>query len=221
MNVERHDGGTDPPDIVPFQSGSERSSRDVARRPLDQGGFRIINLGDPERAGDATKTDNRSIPKPASRSGNPGKSLLAAPADHSHPAAAQGMVEEVQISDPTEQASTGKQEQLVAEFMVNFEPIRSEFMNVKVGALVKVTSGRATFRMRLGGTAGEPDGKELLGFPADTRDFELTGLAQAGTFKTPSSFELVKITAATERSDATVHIRTKHIRFEGASDGSD
>jgi hypothetical protein len=220
MNVERHEGGTDPPDVVPFHSGSEKNSRDVARRPLDQGGFRIMNLGDPEKPGDATKTDNRSAPRPASRNGSPGKSLLAAPADHSHPASTETTADQILLTDPTEQSAKGKDEQVVTELLVNFASIKSRFMNVNVGALARVTAGRATFQMRLGGDSGEPNGKVLLGFPADTRDFEVTGL-QAGTFETPKSFALVKITAATERSDATVHIRAKHLRFEGAIDGSD
>jgi hypothetical protein len=53
---------------------------------IDLTGFRISNLGTPTAAGDATKTDNATVPHPSSGTGSAGTSLLAAPADHVHPA---------------------------------------------------------------------------------------------------------------------------------------
>ena len=61
-------------------------ARDVAQRELDQAGFRIANLGDPQAPNDATRTDNQSVPRQSAGVGSPGTSLLAAPADHVHPA---------------------------------------------------------------------------------------------------------------------------------------
>lgn len=62
------------------------SSRDVLRRPLDADGHPVSALGAPAAPRDATFTDNTSVPKPAAGVGAPGASLLAAPADHVHPA---------------------------------------------------------------------------------------------------------------------------------------
>src|SRR5206468_4945282 len=96
-------------------------SKDVAQRELDQAGFRISNLGDPVNAGDATKTDNRSIPNPNAGTGAPGKSLLAAPADHTHPAsevAAGGLL--LTLNDQSQQSTNGTTDEVVAEFLVNF-----------------------------------------------------------------------------------------------------
>ena len=73
---------------------------DVAQRDLDQAGFRIANLGDPTKAADATKTDNTSVPKPNAGTGSPGKSLLAAPADHVHPGTALGTVGSPHFKQP-------------------------------------------------------------------------------------------------------------------------
>ena len=39
-------------------------ARDIAQRELDQGGFKISNLGNPTAPGDATKTDNTTVPLP-------------------------------------------------------------------------------------------------------------------------------------------------------------
>jgi hypothetical protein len=78
-------------------------AKDIAVRELDQAGFKISNLGTPTAAGDATKTDNSTTPLPNAGSGSPGMSLLAAPADHVHPAAP-GQQTFVRISDPTLQS---------------------------------------------------------------------------------------------------------------------
>ena len=39
-------------------------AKDVAQREIDQSGFRISNLGDPQATGDATKTDNAKLHSP-------------------------------------------------------------------------------------------------------------------------------------------------------------
>ena len=64
-------------------------AKDVAQRDLDQAGFRISNLGDPDhrRRRHQDRQHDRAR-RPASGTGSPGTSLLAAPADHVHPAAA-------------------------------------------------------------------------------------------------------------------------------------
>ena len=82
-------------------------SRDVAQRDLDQSGFRISNLGSPQAAGDATQTDNTTLPQPASGSGTPGASLLASPADHVHPPGP-GSQAMLQIESDGAQETTGR-----------------------------------------------------------------------------------------------------------------
>jgi hypothetical protein len=62
------------------------AAEDVLERPLDAAGKRIRRLGDPVTAKDATFTDTSTVPKAGSGAGSPGSSLLAAPADHVHPA---------------------------------------------------------------------------------------------------------------------------------------
>lgn len=62
------------------------AAEDVLERPVDAAGKRIRNLGAPVAAKDATFTDNNSVPRAGSGAGAPGTSLLAAPADHVHPA---------------------------------------------------------------------------------------------------------------------------------------
>jgi hypothetical protein len=58
---------------------------DVLERDLDADGHRVRNLAEPTESGDATFTDNETTPKPNGGRGSPGKSRLAAPADHVHP----------------------------------------------------------------------------------------------------------------------------------------
>lgn len=64
---------------------------DVLQRDLDVAGHRIRNVGEPEEEGDLTFTDNDSKPQPLGKEAFAGKSRLAAPADHVHPASALGM----------------------------------------------------------------------------------------------------------------------------------
>ena len=62
------------------------AAEDVLERQLDAAGRRIRRVGDPVAAKDATFTDNATVPRADSGSGSAGTSLLAAPADHVHPA---------------------------------------------------------------------------------------------------------------------------------------
>src|SRR3954451_4712417 len=97
-------------------------SKDVAQRELDQANFKISNLGTPTAAGDATKTDNTTVPLANAGTGSPGASLLAAPADHVHPSAAGASAFSAVLSDPTEQSQTGPAETVIAQFPVDFSP---------------------------------------------------------------------------------------------------
>src|SRR5215471_8034234 len=103
------------------QPGDQPMSKDVAQRELDQAGFRISNLGNPAAAGDATKTDNSTVPRANTGGGSPGTSLLAAPADHIHPAGGQSVVGRLVFDDPTEQSVGVGAEEVVAEWVVDFD----------------------------------------------------------------------------------------------------
>src|SRR5947207_3101703 len=98
-------------------------ARDVAQRDIDQSGFRIIDLGDPKDRGDATRTDNSTVPRHSAATGSPGTSLLAAPADHVHPAAAQVIVGSLQFDDLGQQSVSAGAEEVVAEFVVDFDQL--------------------------------------------------------------------------------------------------
>ena len=113
-------------------------ARDVAQRELDQAGFRITNLGDPQAPSDATRTDNQSVPRPNAGVGLPGTSLLAAPADHVHPAspAASGLAI-VGLDDPTYQTVTGRTEEVVYEAFVDPAPLITEKIEVAFAAVVR------------------------------------------------------------------------------------
>lgn len=59
--------------------------RDVLQHAADAAGNQIKSLGAPSEKGDATFTDTQTAPAPIAGAGAPGRSLLAAPADHVHP----------------------------------------------------------------------------------------------------------------------------------------
>lgn len=187
-------------------------ARDVAQRERDQAGFRITNLGDPQQRGDATRTDNDSLPQPNQGSGAAGSSLLAAPADHVHPAndAGHGTIE---IHDPTEQSVTGENEELVSEYLTVFPgKFSSILIRPLFGAVAKVTSGSATVKLRVGGTPGQVDGNVVGSFSVSSTTFAIA-LVTAGMFDTPIRPELVKVTIACDGPDRTCFVRAKSISF--------
>lgn len=193
-------------------------AKDVAHRELDQAGHRISNLGDPKAAGDATKTDNSSKPKPASGNGSPGTSLLAAPADHVHPASeggGGGGATIITLEDPTQQSVKGSDLELVREFLVDFDEVPASRLSVAFGAVVKVSEGSAKLKVLIGGDPGKPEGKEVARFETDEREFTVKGTVSKEDIENPDERKLVKIVAATEKSDAVCTIRTKTIQIRG------
>ena len=181
-------------------------ARDVAQRELDQAGLRIVNLGDPREAGDATKTDNTTVPRANAGAGTPGSSLLAAAADHIHPASAQQSAGSLQFDDDSQQVVTGGAEEVVFEVLANFDAVAAPNMQVIIGALVKGTP-EGHFRVRIGGTPGKPDGSSVTDFGTTSPTF-----AQAGSVspaKTPLGQGLLKITAQSVGANSTASIRAK------------
>ena len=187
-------------------------ARDVAQRELDQSGFRISNLGDPAAAGDATKTDNRTIPKGSTRGGFPGSSLLAAPVDHAHPVEPVAVVGSLIFTDLTEQAVSAGAEEVVAEFTVNFAELHAPNMEVDFSAIVKA-SPEGHFQVRVGGTPGQPDGTPISPFATTSSTFEEKSSVADGA--TPSGVGLLKITAQAVGPMAVTFIRSKSVILTG------
>jgi hypothetical protein len=190
-------------------------AKDVAQRELDQAGFRISNLGTPTAAGDATKTDNATAPLANSGAGSPGSSLLAAPADHVHPAAPSTGTFSLTLTDQSEQSQTGSDEALVAQFPIDFIGAPAGLVPV-IDALVDVDSGTATFNVRLSAVPDTVDGDLLVAIvkPA-TGTFELKS-SLGPIFAPPATPAIIKITAANDNAEATCRIRSKTVTLRAA-----
>lgn len=198
-------------------------AKDIAQRELDQSGFRISNLGNPTVAGDATKTDNQSVPKANSGDGSAGTSLLAAAADHVHPASGEGggggdgaSCALLDLSDPSCQSVAGKTEEVVAEFHVDFEGLKAPRMLVAFSAIAKAAGGTATLNVRLGGTVGLPDGNVIA--TATTNGGTFSPVQGERTVNNPGELSLVKITAVTDSDGGTAFVYGKTVQFT-KSDG--
>lgn len=190
-------------------------AKDVAQRELDQAGFKISNLGNPTAAGDATKTDNTTVPRAESGTGSPGTSLLAAPADHVHPAAASSSGYSATFSDPSEQSQSGPAETVIAQFPVDFTPSTPNLIPT-FAAIVDVDSGTATFNVRLSTTPDVVDGGILA---------TLTKGAEGGpqflsivgpSFVPLTVPALIKITAANDNAAVACRIRDKTVTLRAA-----
>ena len=190
-------------------------AKDVAQRELDQAGFRISNLGAPTTEGDATKTDNTTVPLPAAGAGAAGQSFLAAPIDHVHPAAPGTPSYSISLSDPSEQSNTGPDERVVAQFPVDFTGAPAALVPT-FSALVDVDSGTATFNVRLSATPDVVDGGILATITkVASGAFELKSIIGAG-FPPLSAPALIKITAANDNSEASCRIRSKTVTLRAA-----
>ena len=197
-------------------------AKDIAQRELDQAGFRISNLGNPTTAGDATKTDNQTVPKANSGSGSAGTSLLAAAADHVHPAGGDGgegggdggSCALLDLCDPSCQSVAGKTEEVVAEFHVDFAGLKAPQMLVAFSAIAKAAGGTATLNVRLGGTVGLPDGNVIA--TASTNGGTFSPVQGVQPADNPGQPSLVKITALTDSDGGTAFVYGKTIEFRKA-----
>ncbi len=190
-------------------------AKDLAQRELDQAGFRISNLGTPTTAGDATKTDNTTVPMPASGAGSPGHSLLAAAADHVHPAAAGSSAYSCTLTDPSEQEQSGPNETVIAQFPVDFSPTTPGLIPT-FAAIVDVDSGTATFNVRVSATPDVVDGGIIATITkAAGSGAELK--ANVGAAFVPLTVPaLIKITAANDNAEASCRIRSKTVTLRAA-----
>ena len=192
-------------------------AKDVAQRELDQANNRISNLGTPTTAGDATKTDNTTVPRPNAGTGAAGSSFLAAPIDHVHPASPGGGEGgagfTVTLSDPTEQSMAGPDETVIAEFPVDFTGAPGSVIPA-FGAVVNVDAGMGTFRLRVGVDPEIVTGPILATLTTGSGTFELKSTTAPG-FLPPSGVSLVKITAASDDVAHVCRIKSKSVVLQG------
>lgn len=190
-------------------------AKDVAQRDLDQAGFRISNLGTPTTAGDATTTDNTTVPRPASGTGSPGTSLLAAAADHVHPAAAASSAYSCTLTDPSEQEQSGPAETVIAQFPVDFSPSTPNLIPT-FAAIVDVDSGTATFNVRLSATPDGVDGGILATITKGAEGGPQLLSNVGASFVPLSAPALIKITAANDNAAVSCRIRSKTVTLRAA-----
>jgi hypothetical protein len=188
-------------------------ARDVALRELDQAGFRIVNLGTPTAANDATKTDNTTIPRASTGTGAPGTSLLAAPADHVHPSsggAGGGGV--FALDDPSCQSVTGTAEDLVYETSADLSVLTPAEMSAMLVGIAKVSTGQATFNLRLGGTPGQVDGTVIASMTTSSTSFTtIEGTAQH--VANSHSRQILKITGLCNTANAVAYLYGKSVQL--------
>jgi len=190
-------------------------SKDVAQRELDQANFKISNLGTPTAAGDATKTDNTTVPLANSGTGSPGASLLAAPVDHVHPAAAGSSAYSAMVSDPSEQSQSGPDETVIAQFPVDFSPTTPNLIPT-FEAIVDVDSGTATFNVRLSVTPDVVDGAILATITKTAEGGAELRSAVGPSFVPLTVPALIKITAANDNAAVSCRIRSKTVTLRAA-----
>ena len=190
-------------------------SKDVAQRELDQANFKISNLGTPTAAGDATKTDNTTVPLANAGTGSPGTSLLAAPVDHVHPAAAGSSAYSAMVSDPSEQSQSGPDETVIAQFPVDFSPTTPNLIPT-FEAIVDVDSGTATFNVRLSVTPDVVDGAILATITKTAEGGAELRSAVGPSFVPLTVPALIKITAANDNAAVSCRIRSKTVTLRSA-----
>jgi hypothetical protein len=191
-------------------------ARDVAQRDRDQANFRIENLGNPQAANDATKTDNTSVPLPSAGAGSPGSSFLAAPADHVHPATPGntiGMV--MSFSHPDEQELTGPIETLLGEWAVDFTQFPPGDLIVTFAATVQVDAGTAEFDVHIGTHPGEIVEPHVSTIQTTSSTFEVR--SETARFTPPAGLGLVQITGGNNDATFTCRIKSKSIIIRPAT----
>jgi hypothetical protein len=187
-------------------------SRDVAERDLDQAGFRIVNLGEPQAPGDATHTDNRTPPNQTSGSGAPGNSLLASPADHVHPMP----IVFLPIDFEGEHEVAGQTESVVAQRFIDMTALTRRTTALTVfTALVDVDAGTGTFRVRAGGGPDTPDGAIMAEMTIQSAAPNFTPSLVNGPPTPVPAQALLKISAFTDDPGTTCRIKGARIVLIG------
>jgi hypothetical protein len=195
--------------------GDQAMSRDVAQRDLDMAGFRVLNVGNPQNPTDATHVDTSSTPLAASGAGSPGRSLLAAPADHVHPAApGTGSASQIEtLNDDSLQTTSGQTEEPLREWFVDFDGIDAQQIVPELSLFGK---GSGTFNLRVGGTPGGVDGTVVASvLVADASAFHAVSNRGAAIAK-PAGVQPVAITAVAPTAGLPVSARGKVVALKSA-----
>jgi hypothetical protein len=190
-------------------------AKDVAQRDIDMGGFRVLNVGPPQNPGDATRVDNQTVPLPANGTGSPGRSLLAAAADHVHPAQGGTPSAIIQLEGEGEEEVTGPTEDVVFQRFVDFGGVITSNVSPVFSAFVSVDSGdTATFNVRLGGTPGAPDGTVIATLTTQAASPQ-PAIVAGQAVPRPGGPALVKVTGATVNPNATARIADLRVTLTG------
>jgi len=161
-------------------------ARDVAQRDLDLHGFRIANLGDPAAPGDATRTDNLSVPNAARRDGAPGASALAAPADHIHPLQPDLIV----LSDPVRQRVGTRVE--VWFGVVDFDAFVGAHIQFGLAGMLET----CLLELWLDGQVGAPTaGQLVMNVSSASPDLTPVAALSSELFPRPAGAHLLTLTA--------------------------
>jgi hypothetical protein len=180
-------------------------AKDIAPRDLDLGGFRISNLGVPAAAGDATRTDNQAMPFPAGAP-QPGGSLLAAPADHIHPA--QGGL--ITLADPPLQVVLAIQE--IWSSVVNFDHLFGDTVQVILSAMLQ----SCVVQVWLDGQVGDPTaGMLIMNIDSASPTLVPVGTESSQPFPRPAGSHLVQLTAQPRLPAAEGQTVGRVVMFKG------
>jgi hypothetical protein len=183
-------------------------AKDVAQRQLDLAGFRISNLGTPADAGDATKTDNASVPLAGRRNASPGISFLAAAADHIHPLEPDLLT----LSDPALQVVDARRE--VWFGVVDFDQLVGDHVQVGLSGLLE----NCLLMAWLDGQVGNPSAGTLV-MNVDSSSTNLVPVAAVGSapFARPAGAHLLTLTARQVATSAHGKTQGRVITLRGLS----
>jgi hypothetical protein len=146
----------------------------------------------------------------ASGTGSPGTSLLAAPADHVHPAAAASSNYSAMVSDPSEQSQSGPAETVIAQFPVDFPPATPNLIPT-FAAMVQVDAGTATFNVRLRVTPDVVEGTILATITKTAEGGEQLLSVVGSSFVPLTVPALIKIAAANDDAFVSCRIRSETV----------
>jgi hypothetical protein len=115
------------------------------------------------------------------------------------------------------QSVTGTTEEVIAELPVAFDELKDGKFKVLASGLAKVSAGAtATFRIRLGGAVGTPDGTSLASFTSNAAAFTPAfGGAAAIDKPTGGGPTLLKLTAVCDKADGVCVFRSKTVTVRG------
>jgi hypothetical protein len=178
-------------------------------------GNRLVNLGRPQNPGDGTTVDRTSVPQPASGAGFAGSSLLAAPADHVHPAAPIGVPSTIlQFDGQGEAEVIGPAEEVIWQRFVDFGGVIGTTVNAVFSAFVSVDAGTGTFNLRLGGTPGAADGDAIATLTTQSATPQ-PAIVGGPAVPRPGVATLLKLTAKVDSAGATARIADLRVTLTG------